>query len=567
MKMGGIFLKNGEVYEQHEFVATADYEIRVRAETDQAGSEPARMVLRLDGKDLKAVDVPAVRGKPETYTLRERISGGSHRLAVAFVNDFYEPKKPDPKKRDRNLIVDSVAIDGPIDAAAPAPSAGQQRILFVMPGKGVSESDAATAILGRFATRAFRRPTHDDEVARLMTLYGTARHDGEGFVASLKVAMTAVLVSPHFLFRVELDSDTGFQADHDVSVPTVRLLNDYELATRLSYFLWSSMPDDELSGMAAAGKLHEPGVLEAQVRRMIADTKSKALVKNFVGQWLELRNLENAHPSERRFPQFDGKLRDAMRREVEMFFASVLHEDRSVMTLLDADYTYLNERLARHYGIPNVTGEEFRKVSLAGSSTAGRRGGVVTMAGVLTLTSMPARTSPVKRGKWILSEILGDAPPPPPPGVPTLPSKPVDGSPLTFRQRLEQHRVDVTCASCHARMDPLGFALEHFDAVGAWRDLDGTHAIDATGKFPGGQSFDGSEALKHILLARQNDFVRCLVEKMLTYALGRGLEDYDRRTVYEICQRVAQSDYKSSSVVLAIVNCDAFQKRRMKGSP
>jgi hypothetical protein len=548
---------NGEVFVDRQFGATADYEIRIRAEADQGGNEPARMTVKLDGADVRTFDVTALRGKPETYQLRLKIAGGKHHLAAAFINDFYDPNLPDAKHRDRNLYVGSITVDGPINAPpgddALAMSENQRRIFFTLPGNGVSEDVAARAILNRFASRAFRRPASEEETQRLVKLFKQIRGEGEPFVSSIKVALTAVLVSPHFLFRIELDP-----AANPDNTPLIRTLNDYELATRLSYFLWSSMPDDVL--LANTGKLHDPQVLDAQVRRMVADKKSDALIKNFVGQWLELRNLDNVTPSPKRFPDFNGDLAHAMRREGEMFFGSILRDDRNLTDLLNANYTFLNERLARLYGIPGVSGNDMRRVDLPADS---HRGGVLTMAGVLTVTSMPSRTSPVKRGKWILEELLDDAPPPPPPGVPVLPGKAPEGSTLTFRQRLERHRADVTCAGCHARMDPLGFAMDHYNGIGAWRERDGPFAIDATGKLPSGEKVNGADELKRLLLERKNDFIHCLAEKMLTYALGRGLEDYDRATVYDICQSVEKSDDKSSSLILAIVKSDAFQKRRI----
>jgi len=294
---------------------------------------------------------------------------------------------------------------------------------------------------------------------------------------------------------------------------------------------------------------------------MLVDPKSSELVKNFVGQWLELRNLDDWTPDERRFPNFDEKLRRAMKKEAELFFQTVIKEDRSILDLLDSDYTYVNERLAKHYGIPDIRGEDFKRVSLAGT----KRGGVLTMASVLTVTAMPSRTSPVKRGKFILEQILGSPPPPPPPEVPALPDKREDIQAASLRQRLEKHRSNPNCAVCHQRMDPIGFAMENFDAIGAWRDKDsGNHAIDTSGKMPNGQAIDGPEGLRKVLVSRKGDFARCMVEKMLTYALGRGMEEYDRCTVKEICQTIEKNNYHFSSVVDAIVQSDAFLKRRAK---
>jgi hypothetical protein len=366
--------------------------------------------------------------------------------------------------------------------------------------------------------------------------------------------LQAILVSPHFLFRVERDPPAG-QED------PIRELNEYELATRMSYFLWSSMPDEELFQQAARGTLR--GNLEGQVRRMLRDRKAEALVGNFASQWLQLRNLPMAAPDDEQFPSFRAELREAMRTETELFFASILREDRSVLDLIDADYSFLNEPLARHYGIAGVAGPEFRRVSLAGTP----RGGVITQASVLTVTSNPTRTSPVKRGKWILDNILGEPPPDPPPNVPQLDEDDEAVLSGSLRERLEQHRAKESCAVCHRKMDALGFALENFDAIGAWRTRDGKFQIDASGVLPDGQEFRGPAELKAILRDSSRDsFVRCLTEKMLTYALGRGLEYYDRCTVDRITKSLAKDHYRFSTLVMEIVKSDPFQKRRRKGS-
>jgi hypothetical protein len=354
------------------------------------------------------------------------------------------------------------------------------------------------------------------------------------------------------LFRIEQDP-TGDQPQR---------VSDYELATRLSYFLWSSMPDEELFRLAGAGRLHEPDVLSAQVKRMLADPRSQELVRNFTGQWLELRNLDRSTPDPKRYPDFDESLRTAMRREGETFFENLIRQDGSLLEMLDSDYTFVNERLARHYGIEGVKGDAFRRVALKPEM---RRGGVLTMAGVLTVTAMPARTSPVKRGKFVLEQILGEPPPPPPADVPKLDDdhrEEIKGA--TQRERLEKHRADPNCFVCHVRMDPIGFSLENFDSTGAWRDRDGGAAIDPAGKLPEGQALDGPAGLKRVLLEKKNIFVRCLVEKMMTYALGRGLARADKCTVKDVCERIEKDKYRFSSLVMGIVTSDAFQKRRGK---
>ncbi len=382
-----------------------------------------------------------------------------------------------------------------------------------------------------------------------------ADHEGENFHTAIGVGLQAILVSPNFLFRVELDPEPN-------NPDAIRTLNDFELATRLSYFLWSSTPDDELLTLARLGKLHETDTLDRQVRRMLADPKSQALVENFAGQWLQLRNLDVASPDRGRYPEFDEALRTAMRKETEQFFASILREDGSLLDFIDGNYTFVNERLARHYGIEGVKGEEYRRVEL----DPAQRGGVLTQASVLTVTSNPTRTSPVKRGKWVLENLLGTPPPPPPANVPEL--KTDEEAQLTgsLRERMEQHRANPDCAVCHNRMDPLGFGLENYDGIGGWRTKDGAFDIDPSGELPGGLAFAGPQELKQILKARQDDFIRCLAEKMLTYALGRGVEYSDRCTVEDLVRAVQDNDYKFSSLILAIVHSDAFQKRRGKRS-
>ena len=374
--------------------------------------------------------------------------------------------------------------------------------------------------------------------------------DGGDFNASIKLALEAVLVSPNFLFRGELQP----QPDNPHSA---RAIDDYALASRLSYFLWSSMPDDELFALAAKGKLH--GDLENQVKRMLQDRKAHALVENFADQWLQIRNLAAASPDRDAFPQFDDDLRASMVAETEMFFENVMREDRSVLEFLDADYSFMNGPLAKLYGIQGVTGNEFRRVSLKGSG----RGGLLTEASILTLTSNPTRTSPVKRGKWVLENILGAPPPPAPPNVPPLKEGHDAVAGATLRQRMEQHRTDPVCASCHAKMDPIGFGFENFDAIGRWRAMDGGLLLDTSGSFADGESFKGVADLKAILLkSKREQFARCLSEKMLTYALGRGLEHYDRCAVDDIAKSLAKNHYRFLALITAVVKSTPFETRR-----
>jgi len=402
-----------------------------------------------------------------------------------------------------------------------------------------------------FAKRAWRRPVTQTELNKLLSLVELARTNGDDPETGIKLALQAVLVSPHFLFRVEQDPEPGQR---------IRALNDFEVATRLSYFLWSTMPDDELWTLAEKGKLLEQDVLEKQVRRMLQSARIRALAENFASQWLQVRNLASASPDPTQFPGFDDELRRAMYMEAVLFFETIAREDRSIADFLQADYTFVNERLAQHYGIPGVQGPEFRRVELRN----GTRGGVVTLAGVLTVTSNPTRTSPVKRGKWVLENILGMPPPPPAPDAGELSEDPkvVESAPL--RVRLEQHRRNASCAVCHQRMDPLGLALENYDAIGAWRERDGKFPVDASAELPDGTRFNGPQQLKEVLKTRIQDFRRCLTEKMLTYALGRGLEYYDKCTVDDIVKALAQKGDKFSVLVLGIVKSDPFLKRRGK---
>jgi hypothetical protein len=416
----------------------------------------------------------------------------------------------------------------------------------MLPTNG-KEKGAAAKNLKHFASRAWRRPVTEAEVNRLLLLTRVARDAGDAPDVGMRLALKAVLASPSFLFRVEADpKETG-------------PISPWELATRLSYFLWSSMPDEGLFQLAEQGKLREPGVLEAQVKRMLKDPKSTALADNFAMQWLNLRGLSAFSPDPRRFPGVNRGLLEDMAEESRQFFLHVKDSDASILDFLTGQYTFVNEALAKHYGLKDVRGKEFRKVSLADTP----RAGVLTHASVLSVTSNPTRTSPVKRGKWILDNILGTPPPPAPPDVPELEEKgELRGS---LREQMEQHRKDPGCASCHARMDPLGFGYENFDAVGRWRTRDGKHAIDPSGELPDGSKFKGPAELRTILLARKDLFAKCFAEKMLTYALGRGTERSDRCFIEEIAKKVAANEYKFSVVVLEIVKSDPFQKRRAKG--
>ncbi len=434
-----------------------------------------------------------------------------------------------------------------------------RRILFREPASAGEYPEAARAILERFASRAYRRPVTPPELDRLLAVVQVALADGENFERAIQLAVQAVLVSPNFLFRVELDSRPRNHPEAGKGATRgVEPIGGYEVASRLSYFLWSSMPDDELLRLAGQGKLRSPEVLAAQARRMIDDPRGRALVDNFGGQWLQIRNLRSISPDRERYPAFDEPLREAMFRETELFLAEVFREDRSLLDLIDADFTYLNERLARHYGIPGVVGPEFRRVRLAGTA----RGGLLTQASILTVTSNPNRTSPVKRGRWVLEQLLGAPPPPPPPDVKPLRDDRVVQTAMTVRKRLEQHRAQPSCAVCHNRLDPLGFGLENFDGVGAWREKDAGQPVDSSGTLPSGQSFRGPTELKSILKGRPREFARCLTEKMLTYALGRGLEESDHCAVDRIVKDLEANGYRSGMLLRGIVTSEPFLKRR-----
>ncbi|HEV3338900.1 MAG TPA: DUF1592 domain-containing protein [Pirellulales bacterium] len=539
----------GSVYTDIELPARGEYMLRGKAFATQAGNELAKMAFKLDDQQVYVADVAAEQGAAEVYETKVHAKPGKHRFALAFINDFYDPQNPDPKRRDRNLWIESLEVQGPLDAPPPELPDSHKKIIFCEPKKGELR-ECAEKVLSRFASRAFRRPATPQEVERLIKLVELARSNGESFERGIQLAMEAVLVSPHFLFRVEQDPEPaagGANGVHEIS--------EYELATRLSYFLYSSMPDDGLLHDSFKGRLRKN--LDKQVARMLKDPKSRALVDNFATQWLEIRRLQNVTPDAKLFPAFDDELRQAMLEETKRFFAAIIEEDRGVLDLLDADFTFLNERLAKHYRIPGVTGPEFRRVKLDDPD----RGGLVTQASVLTATSNPTRTSPVKRGKWILEVLLDMPPPPPPPNASDLKDEGQVVASGSLRQRMEQHRANPSCASCHTLMDPLGFGLENFDAVGGWRDREGPFAIDASGELPDGSAFKGPRELKAILKQKKDDFVRCLSAKMLTYALGRGLEAYDRCAVDDISAAVAQGDYKFSALIHAIVSSDPFQKR------
>jgi mono/diheme cytochrome c family protein len=555
---GRILASNGEIAVDHDFPRGSEYVVRVVAFGQQAGDQPARMELRVDGRPLRAFDVAAEAGSPGTFEHRFKVPIGSHRIAAAFVNDFYDPDHPDRRRRDRNLVVLSILVRGPFRGPDDEPPPGHDLILVKRPNSPEEFTDSATVVLERFLRRAYRRPVTGGEVSKLVRLAELARENGESFERGIQLAVRAVLASPQFLYKVELFRPVRDKKGKIVDQPDGVPLNADEVAVRLSYFLWSSMPDEELFRLADEKKLLDPAVLEAQVRRMLRDPKSDALVTNFAGQWLQLRGLEVSAPDKELFRAFDEPLRQAMRRESELFFAAILREDRSIVDFLDADYTFLNERLARHYGISGVTGDDFREVKLSSRE----RGGLITQASILTSTSNPSRTSIVKRGKWVLEQILGDPPPPQPADVPALADD--SGEPIvgTLRERVELHRSRPNCIFCHLRLDPPGFGLENYDAIGAWREKDGDQPIDASSEMTNGDKFDGPVGLKDLLKGRKDQFARALTEKLLTYALGRGLEEFDDCTVERITKAASEDGDRLSRIVLEIVKSTPFLRRK-----
>ncbi|MCG8584835.1 MAG: DUF1592 domain-containing protein [Pirellulales bacterium] len=541
---------NVDISSEYDAPADGKYEIRVKAYGEQAGKEPVRMTLRVDGKHAGKFDVKATRDRFGWYSKSVDLTRGEHKLVTAFINDYYDRDASDPSRRDRNLIVLGIEIRGPLGVTAGYPDS-HRRIMTATPNDKADWNTAARRVLAPLATRAFRRQVTDRELDRLVKLTGVARTRKESFAAGIQLALQAILVSPQFLFRIELDPKPD---DADA----IRRLSEYELATRLSYFLWSSMPDDTLLEHARRGTLRKN--LAAEVRRMLKDERSEAFVNSFASQWLGLRSLPEMQPDARMFSTYTPDLRAAMHRETILFFGAIKDEDRSILDLVDADFTFANAELARHYGIEGIFTRDFRRVELPKDSP---RGGVLTQASVLTITSNPMRTSPVKRGKWVMTNILGTPPLPPPPDVPELDEDPKISESASMRERLEEHRRNPRCSVCHVQMDPLGLVFENYDPIGRWRDRDGRHKIDASGELAGGKKFDGPQQFKKILTgAKRDEFVRCLTEKMLTYALGRGVEPFDRCAVDTIMNHVEENDYRFSSLVYEIVSSDPFQKRR-----
>jgi len=521
----------------HRFPYWAEYEIEGRAAIVR-GKGRFFIALFLDGKPIQTAEVFPGDGPNRLVTVRMPVEPGDHRIRAVFVNEKNEPISfGDPTQ----LVADYIGVRGPFVNTSLGMAPAQRR-LFVCSEKTPA---CAEKIVGTLLPRAWRRPVTEAEVKRVARFVSMAQQNGESFERGVQVALQAVLLSPQFLFRIEKDPAAG----------AVRPITEIELASRLSYFLWSSMPDEELMQAAVAGSLRSG--LVAQVSRMLRDPKSEAFVDSFAGQWLQLRNLESAKPDPEKFPQFDDGLRDAMTQETRQFFAHVLREDRPVTEFLTARYTFVNERLAKHYGIDGIEGAAMRKIDLVSD----QRGGLLAQASVLTISSYPTRTSPVLRGKWVLENLLGAPPPPPPPGVPELDEKKLAAG-ASLREQLEKHRASASCSVCHNKMDPLGFGLENYDAIGNWRTKDGAFPIDAAGELPGNRKFSSPMELRTLLSKEPGVFVKAITEKMLTYALGRGVERYDRNAVLTISNRMAASEYRISSLLLGVVESLPFQQRR-----
>jgi len=555
----------------YTFPRDGEYDIQLRLARDrnehvEGLGEPHDLEVLLDRERKAALAVTPPRSEQDHQTAdahlkaRVRVTAGPHQIGVTFVKEpsSLPETKRQPYQAHYNMhrhprlspAVYQISITGPYGAGGHGDTPGRRRI-FTREPKGPGEEEAcAEQILATLMRRAFRRPVAAADLGKPMELYRAARAEGD-FAAGIEMALSAVLVNPQFLFRIEPDPP-------GVAPGSAYRLPDLQLASRLSFFLWSSIPDDELLDLAASGELGRPGVLERQARRMLADPRSRSLVGNFAGQWLHLRNLESITPDLRLFPDFDDNLRRAFRQETELGFEGVMREDRSVVDLLRPGRTFLNERLAKHYGIPHVYGSHFRP---AGAGAAARRGGLLRQGSVLMVTSYATRTSPVIRGKWILENILGTPPPPPPANVPTLKDNTVSAS-LSVRERLAEHRAAVACAGCHKLMDPPGFALENFDAVGRWRTSEEGRPVDAAGGLPDGSRFEGVAGLERALLNRPELFVGTLTEKLLTFALGRGMGPGDAPAVRKIVRDARARDYRFSELIAGIATSTPFRMRK-----
>ncbi len=555
---------------EHTFPRDGEYEIQIRLTRDrnehvEGMRESHELEVLIDREHVAGFTVLPPKDEDHSkvdahLTARIPVKAGPHQLGVTFAKNpssLLETRRQ-PYQAHYNMhrhprigpAIYQVSVNGPYNATGPGDTPSRRKIFTTLPAKPEDEDGCAREILTTLTRRAYRRPVTETDIEKLMKFYQQTKA-AEGFEAGIEAALSAVLVSPEFLFRVERDPA-------GVASGTAYRLNDFDLASRLSFFLWSSIPDDELLASAERAELHKRKVLEKQSRRMLADPRASNLVSNFGEQWLHLRNLESITPDLRLFPDFDDNLRQAFRRETELHFETVLCEDHSVLELLRADYTFLNERLAKHYGIPNVYGSQFRRVALGPDS---ERGGLLRQGSILTVTSYATRTSPTIRGKWILENILGTPPPPPPGNVPALKEKRIAES-LSVRERLSEHRANAACASCHALIDPPGFTLENFDAIGRWRTMEDGVPVDASGGLPDGSKCTGVDALEKGLLQRPELFVGAFTEKLLTFALGRGLELSDGPAVRKIVREAKADNYRLSAIVMGIASSTPFQMRK-----
>jgi mono/diheme cytochrome c family protein len=566
------FGTRGGLAVRSDFPADGDYVVKL----DLAGQPRGKQEIEVsvDGERLQLVSVGdgagggapaggrAARGavqKPLEITIP--IKAGPRLVGVTFVQhtEARDETMLRPRTRGRGTepAIDSVTITGPFGASGPGDTPSRQAIFVCRPASAAEELPCAEKILANLERKAYRRPVTTADVKDLMPFYTAGRTNGS-FDRGIQKALERVLVSPQFLFRIERDPANAAPG-------SIHRLSSLELASRLSFFLWSSIPDGELLELAAAGKLNDPQVLDQQVHRMLADRRAESLVTNFAAQWLYLRDIDAKQPDGLLFPDFDENLRKAFHRETELFLDSVLLENRSVLDLLTANYTFVNDRLAKHYGIPNVEGTYFRRVTFPAGSM---RGGLLGQGSILTLTSYSTRTSPVVRGKWVLENLLSSAPPPPPANIPALKTEASEtGKALSMREAMIQHRANPSCAGCHARMDPIGFAMENFDAVGRWRDTDAGQRIDVSGAFPDGTTFDGMAGLKKALLAHPDQFTGTVAEKLLMYAIGRNLQYYDAPAVRAIVRDAKASNYSFASMVLGVVKSTPFQMRAVQSVP
>lgn len=524
------------------------YRITISASGTMGADVPPLMELRIDSRKLHEWSVDAPLDEPRNYSREIQLDGNRPlEVALAFTNDFWEEHYPDPARRDRNLMIHSLRITGPLDGPPPAKPKSHHRI-FIPRKPGEEDRSYAARVLNLFARKAFRRPPRDGEVERYLDLVDLAKT--EGVESGVRLALEAMLVSPAFLYREEPQPEPD-------NAERIHRIDEHALATRLSYFFWSSMPDQRLMELASRGELRER--IDAEIDRLIASPRSLEFVSNFTGQWLRLRDVPASQPGRRAFPSFDRRLQGAMRRETEMLFAHIVREDLPIATLLDADFTFVNQALARHYGIPDIEGEAFRKVQLADS----RRHGILGHGSFHLLTSYPLRTSPVLRGKYVLENLLDTAPPPPPPNIPQLDPPSRHGDRSSLREQMERHRDDPGCASCHKMMDPIGFGLENFDASGAWRELDNGKPIDNSGELANGRKFHGVEELRKVLTTdHRSDFHRAVASRLLTYALGRGLDWYDKPALDRIVAETEAAEGSSRALLRAIVRSVPFQYRR-----